>query len=391
MRRCNIFKVIFRDSERMLSIGRGCAILWNVLNYRRRQSFFAREFDWSFKEEYNAFKGWIGSATAQTIARKNNQAWKSFFALLRKRKEGKLPNNVRRIGPPGYWKNRKTGEVAVRILVRSDCYRIEGRSIRFPRGIRGRIKGKPRWMGKQGQIELLYDRDKKCWYAHQIVQVEPQHQPKGHKKAFVDLGVRYILTFIIEDMKKPIAYSGTPLLADWYYWNTRIDAHQSELKHKNGRHISKRLKKLFRTRKLRLKQAINTYVHRFVQFCYENNVNKIIAGDLKNILNNNKEWNKKANAMVHNFWSHRYLTDRLSWTAQNHGISLILINEAGTSSQCPWCGSRRSVKRGRLFQCRGCGIEAHRDAVGALNIGLIHGTLCEGDINRVMAHPEVKT
>jgi len=69
-------------------------------------------------------------------------------------------------------------------------------------------------------------------------------------------------------------------------------------------------------------------------------------------------------------------------------------DERGTSSKCPRCGSSRAIKRGRLFRCKECRLEAHRDAVGAVNISLVwQGRTMEptvrGSNNWVMAHPEV--
>ena len=43
-----------------------------------------------------------------------------------------------------------------------------------------------------------------------------------------------------------------------------------------------------------------------------------------------------------------------------------------------------------MFKCKECGIEAHRDAVGALNIGLAEGCHIPPEvINRAMTRPEV--
>jgi len=42
------------------------------------------------KKYYEKYKGLVGSATAQQIANMNNEAWKSFFALL-KAKRGEAP------------------------------------------------------------------------------------------------------------------------------------------------------------------------------------------------------------------------------------------------------------------------------------------------------------
>ena len=47
-------------------------------------------------------------------------------------------------------------------------------------------------------------------------------------------------------------------------------------------------------------------------------------------------------------------------------------DESYTSSVCPKCGSRNVIKRKRLFKCLDCNLEAHRDAVGCVNIRLAH-------------------
>ena len=115
----------------------------------------------------------------------------------------------------------------------------------------------------------------------------------------------------------------------------------------------------------------------------------IVAGDLNGI-RDNVDYNKKSNSMIHNYWSHKYLVNRLRWTAENYGMDLNLIDERGTSSKCPRCGSEEKVRRGRLYKCKECGIEAHRDAVGALNIGLAEGLDVPSEvINRAMTRPEV--
>lgn len=57
------------------------------INYKRRQSFFSGSFDWNADKfyHYHKYKRLIGSAIAQTVIRKNNEVWKSFFALLRRK------------------------------------------------------------------------------------------------------------------------------------------------------------------------------------------------------------------------------------------------------------------------------------------------------------------
>lgn len=373
MKRTNIFNIEWDDPEEAEGLGIGCSTLWNKLNYKRRESFFDndKEFDWSSDELYDEFKGWIGSATAQQIVRKNNSAWKSYFSLLKKWKNN--GEDMEKPSPPGYWKDRKKDEKELKILVRNDCYEIEDDgTIKLPLGRTGKIKGEPHWDGKQGRLEIVYDRLDDRWRAFQSVEVEPRHQPRGDKSAYVDLGVIYPVMTYIEGGETTVGYSGRPLLSDWWLYNKRIDKAKSQAKEENDRYTSERIKRLFRQRKRKFKDAVRKIAHDFIERCYQAGVDNVVMGDLTGIRDKEK-WNSKADSMIHNYWSHKYLTDRIRWTAENYGIEIDLIDERGTSSKCPKCGSEKKVRRGRLFKCKECGIEANRDSVGALNIGLAQG------------------
>ncbi len=157
------------------------------------------------KELYEAFKPFVGSATAQQIMRKNSEAWRSFLSLKKKLREGKLPSNIRKVSPPRYWKDREGGERRLIIVVRRDMYTFSSKYIRVkaaPRkllnryGLRSPIairwSGSPRWRGKLGRMEIVYDSLSGKWYAHISVEVEtylddPPHQPNT---ASIDLGVK---------------------------------------------------------------------------------------------------------------------------------------------------------------------------------------------------------
>ncbi len=91
--------------------------------------------------------------------------------------------------------------------------------------------------------------------------------------------------------------------------------------------------------------------------------------------------------MIHNFWSFRYIIHRLITTAENFGIKVKLVKESYTSSVCPRCGSTNAYKHGRLLKCLNCGLEAHRDVVGVLNIA--HLSAMTGGLNGALASPEL--
>lgn len=90
------------------------------------------DFNRTEKTAYEEFKREIGSATVQQICRKNAESWKSFFTLLRKKRNGELSN----------WLKPK------------------------PSNYLNQFKGRIHLKGRQGQLEITYDEVKRKWYAH---------------------------------------------------------------------------------------------------------------------------------------------------------------------------------------------------------------------------------
>ncbi len=382
VKRINRFRlrVYGEQEEKLRNLCYMSATLWNKLNYVRRQMLFKKCFRWNrgVDELYNSFKKILGSVVTQEIIRKNDEAWRSFFKLKRMLREHRLPPHIRRVWPPGYWKDRNSGRKRLMTVLRCDTYKIikEGRRrylIILPRrlGLKIRVAGSFKWHGKKGRLEIFYDELTGGWYGSQAVTViiQPRHTTFP-RRAFVDLGVVNIITAWIDGDVEPIAFSGRPLLADWYYWSNKISYYQSIAKKVNGKNTTRRIKKLYRMRKNRFRDRINKIVKKFIDICVSENVTEIVCGDLRGIRNNCGKGNgsKKKNKIINNFWSHQYIVERLRTTAENYGIKLRLIDERDTSSYCPICGVRGSrVYRG-LFYCKRCNRYMNADVVGALNI-----------------------
>jgi len=284
----------------------------------------------------------------------------------------------RRVCPPGYWKDKRSGRKRLMTVLRCDTYKIIKENGRryltiLPRrlGLKIRVAGSFRWSGKQGRLEIYYDELEGRWYGRQSITtiIQPRHTTSP-RRAFVDLGVINIITAWIEGDIQPIAFSGRPLLADWYYWTNKISYYQSIAKRVNGKDTTKRIKKLYRRRKRRFRDRINKIVRKFIDICISKNVTEIVCGDLRGIRENCRKENgsKKKNKIINNFWSYHYITDRLKITAENYGIRLTLIDESSTSSYCPICGARGSRMYRGLFYCKRYGREMNADVVGALNI-----------------------
>jgi len=113
LRRSSIVRII-PDKETEIKLKALCSLaskLWNEINYVRRRQFFETkrvDLKGTYKEFYNKYKMLIGGVTAQQIINKNDETWRSFFNLLRAKKEGRLPPFVARINPPGYKKRGET-------------------------------------------------------------------------------------------------------------------------------------------------------------------------------------------------------------------------------------------------------------------------------------------
>jgi len=321
----------------------------------------------------------IGSATAQQIINKNNEAWRSFLALKRLEAEGRLPKHITRFSMPRYWK--RNGRRELRIIVRNDCYSVGDEYLYLSKRLKLRYKGELKWNGKQGRLEIVYDEVDEVWRGFMTVKVEKPPPKGGKKPLYIDLGVINLATVWFDGLKQPISFSGRTVLADWWYWTRQISREQSRLARTNGTKTSRKLRKLYRIRQRRFRHAVNAMIKTIVDDAHKLGVSKIVLGKLKRIRKSGK--NGKANAMINNFWSFDYIVRRFRERAEECGIEVEEKSEYRTSSKCPFCHSEDILTRGRLFRCLYCGLEGNRDAVGVLNIGSRQGE----NINGVVAYP----
>ena len=382
MKRSNLFQLApTADQHHTLrELGVNCAKLWNEVNYLHRQQYQDYlKLDWN-PQVYKKYVPQVGSATAQQVVRKNNEAWRSFLTLKRMQKRGQLLTTTRRVVSPGYWK--RDGRYVLRMLFRCDSYRMREGRLDLPHHLSVAFRGKLKWIGKQGRLEVAWDTLSEKWRVFQAVEVKPIITPLGSKTCYIDMGVRNLATVWMPEWRQPVAYQSGRLLADWWYWTNRIAQHQQRLLTVNGKKKSRQLARLYRIRKKRFRHAVATFARQLVRDLYRQGVSTVVIGELTGIRNGNTH-GRQGNAMVHNYWSHKYVADRLKWTAEEYGMKIRTVSEAYTSQICPRCGSRHSLHILRRFHCLDCGLEAHRAAVGVLNIA----ARCGGYAVRPMVWP----
>ena len=79
-------------------------------------------------------------------------------------------------------------------------------------------------------------------------------------------------------------------------------------------------------------------------------------------------------------WRVGHLITVLADKAEQAGITVVLVDERGTSSTCPKCLKRVPKPSGRIFTCPHCGFTGHRDLVAAAHIA----ARCGGGITPVV-------
>ena len=96
MDRTNTFTI--EDNPKLWKLAEDCARLYNEVNFERRQAYIHyKPIKWYPKHLYKKYAPLVGSAAAQQIINKNNEAWKSFLALKKLEAEGKLPEHIRAV------------------------------------------------------------------------------------------------------------------------------------------------------------------------------------------------------------------------------------------------------------------------------------------------------
>jgi putative transposase len=394
-RRANVVRLLPSDSQgrelrRLASIS---AKLFNEVNYERRQQFFRGErvdLEGTWDRYYERYKGALG-VNAQAVLQKNNEAWSSFFSLLKLRKEGKLPPHMKRVGPPKYWKDREGKERKLLLVVRQDRYVVDEQNNRLVLrdfGLEIDFAGGLRWHGKQGRLEIRYDEARGTWYASIPVEVgvettrngnESKHIVRGERKsirmvgprgdgaAAVDLGIN-ILASAVTSGGAWLLYRGSRAKEDFFYLSRKIAEAQSKADiarnagdNEEFLRLNRKKQRLFQKLVRRMAHLYWNLANHLVRGLWELGVSKIYLGYPHDIAQ------ERGNKLTVNMWRYRELMDAIELKAQEYGIRVYEVLEYSTSNHC----AVHNVKVARgprgVVTCP-LGHRLHSDLNGALNI-----------------------
>ena len=390
------------QEHRLRRMARLFAKCWNEITYERRQRFFNRQgvdLRSTYKKYYELYKPFLGSANVRQLLNMNDEAWKSFFKLLRLRKEGRLPPYIRP-RPPGYWKDRVLGINKLLIVVRSDRYYIEpvsdgeGFIVLKDYRLRIRFAGRIKWEGKQGRLIIKYEFGR--WFAYVPIEVgEPapksnrkgyvkpnhrdkrivnpalirQREPIGREKAFIDIGLNNLFA-VTTTNGYAILVKGGSIKSEYYYWKREIALWQSirdRLRNwglPNWQYFHRLYLKAVFKRNERLRHLYRTAIRFIADELWRLGIDEVFIGYPYGVSHDN------GNEYNTNIWWYNKIARWLAEVLEEYGIRAHLVDESYTSKMCSICGDVHEngrVHRG-LYVCEKTGRTINADINASLNI-----------------------
>jgi len=393
-RRVNVVRLLpngFQE-RKLRKLADASARLFNEVNYERRQQFFQQhqvDFKSTWDKYYEKYKGILGSANAQAVLQKNNEAWSSFFSLIKLKKKGKLPPHMNHVSPPRYWKKEKKRKLI--LVVRQDRYAVDEKNHKLilrDFDLEIEFAGRLRWYGKQGRLEIYHDDVENAWYASIPVEVGVEETktgkkskyivrgerksiqvktPKGNKVASIDLGVNILASVVVEDGTW-LLYKGVRIKEDYFYLQRKIAEVQSLVdearklaEHDAQEGLNREKRRLFKKLIRRLLHLYRNLASDLLKQLYDQGVSIIYLGYPYNIAQD------KGNKFTVNMWLYREFMNIIELKAQEYGMKVYEVVEYNTSRYCAYHNVEVSRNPRGVVSCTK-GHKLHSDLNGALNI-----------------------
>ena len=262
----------------------------------------------------------INSKIIQSIIRKLNSDWNSYWALLNlvKNKQYDKPINI-----PKYKKQYNLVEYTNQVLSKKKLKLGFIGTDKMKRGIKISNFHKDlnckcfRIFHKNNNFvcELIYEKE-----------INDQTVPTG-KVASIDLGLENLFTVAFNYNKKGISFKGTKLKSINQYFNKEKAKLQSLLP--KNEYCSKRILHLFYKREEQLRNVIGYYSNRLMDLLVKEKISTLVIG-------HNKDWKNKINigkVNNQNFVSIPFnkVIDIIKYKAEDFGIKCIEQEESYTS------------------------------------------------------------
>ena len=136
------------------------------------------------------------------------------------------------------------------------------------------------------------------------------------------------------------------------------------------RHYRRRQRRAEARHRRRVRQAQHEAATTVIAWAVDRRIGALAVGDPRGVLKLNA--GRRHNQRTRD-WRIGHLIAVLKDKAEAAGISLLLVDERGTSSTCPACHSRVPKPPGRVLACPACQFTGHRDLSAAANIAARFG------------------
>ena len=372
------------DFETLRLLCRLSKNLYNEALYAVRQYYFTEKKYLRYEDNYHVCKASenykaLNTDIAQQTMKVVDRSFKSFFALLKTAKNGKVPFS--QIKLPHYLdKDGFFSLLIPRVRVKDGSFAVpmsrefkkERGEVRFPvppqiadkRIVEIRIH--PRYQGRFFEIEYVYETEA----------VKTDVDPG--KFLAVDLGLGNLATCVTDDGASMII-DGKNIKSYNRLFN-KENARLQSIKDKQGIKGTTRRQVLnFRKRNFRVRHAMCVAARRILEYCIDRKIGNIVVGY-------NRDWKREieiGRINNQNFVQlpHGLLRQKLSYLCELHGIRYVEQEESYTSKasffdgdELPvWNGEEQEhqfqgkrISRGRYRTSTGMILNA--DVNGALNI-----------------------
>jgi putative transposase len=308
--------------------------------------------------------GELSIVGARSVLRRYADAW---HQAAKRRRAGQ-----QRAGFP----RRKRALVPVRFY--HGTFQLDGRRVRLPvaRGcpeLWVRLARPIPYPTEQVRAVTLLADGGRLWLAVTAAVPVEEHDLDPGRVAGVDLGIIHPYAVITE--QAGLLVSGRALRAEGWLHLHDQQARQAKAARRAprpGQRGSRRwrrhrakLRRVEARHRRRVHQAQHAAAKQVVAFAVQRRVGILLVGDPKGITE--RDAGRVQNLRLRQ-WRRTHLLGALRDKAERAGIMVRLVDERGSSSTCPACRRRVPKPAGRQFRCPHCGLQGHRDLVGARNI-----------------------
>jgi IS605 OrfB family transposase len=358
------------------------ARLYNFGLYCVRQNFFETKTYLSYPQNYHHCKTnenyqILPSAIGQQTLKIVDRSFKSFFGLLKARRQRKYQSRVsipKYLPKDGYFQ----------LIIPKNGFQIKGnkihigisRQLKKETGLKNIVLDFPTQINKEDVVEIRIIPQQKATFFKMEVVYEIKEQELNLSKdnvLSIDVGLSNLATCYDVSNNRAFIMDGKKLKSINYYWNKQNARLQGIKDKQNIKGYTKRQFLFKRKRENRIKDVMRKTAKHILDYCIENDIGTIIVG-------RNKGWKQKINIGKRNNQNFvqvpfGYLMSMLESKCQEYGLRYLEIQESHTS-KCSaidneeikhhdeYVGER--VKRG-LFKSKD-GILINSDVNGAINI-----------------------